>query len=163
MAYYRLPAGVPTVLDLHNVEYEVLVRAAEARGGGAVRRLYNQAEAVKFRRDEPRLWRRFTALLTTSERDRQQVLAHAPGLAVTVVPNGVDTAFFHPAPPDHAVPDAAPTVVFTGMMAYYPNQDGVLYFAEQIWPLVRREIPAARLLVVGTDPPPAIQALADGD
>ena len=162
MGYYRLPAGVPAVLDLHNVEYEVLVRAAAARGGGVTRRLYNQAEAVKFRRDEPRLWRHFTALLTTSERDRQQVLAQAPGLPVTVVPNGVDTAFFHPAPPDHTVANSAPTVVFTGMMAYYPNQDGVLYFAEQIWPLVRREIPAARLLVVGTDPPPVIRALADG-
>jgi sugar transferase (PEP-CTERM/EpsH1 system associated) len=162
MAYYRLPAGVPAVLDLHNVEYEVLVRAAEARGVGAVRRLYNQAEAVKFRRDEPRLWRRFTALLTTSERDRQQVLAHAPGLDVTVVPNGVDTAYFHPAPPDYTSSDAAPTVVFTGMMAYYPNQDGVLYFAEQIWPLVRQAIPAARLLVVGTEPPPVIRALDDG-
>lgn len=161
MAYYRLPAGVPAVLDLHNVEYEVLVRAAGARGVGMVRRVYNQAEAVKFRRDEPRLWRRFTALLTTSERDRKQVLVHAPGLAVTVVPNGVDTAFFHPAPPAPAPKAAPPTVVFTGMMAYYPNQDGVHYFAEQIWPLVRRAIPAARLLVVGTDPPPAIRALAD--
>jgi glycosyltransferase involved in cell wall biosynthesis len=163
MAYYRLPGGVPTVLDLHNVEYEVLVRAAGAPGVGAVRRVYSQAEAVKFRRDEPRLWRRFTALLTTSERDRQQVLAHAPGLQVTVVPNGVDTAFFHPAPPDYVRTGAEPTVVFTGMMAYYPNQDGVLYFAEQIWPLVRREIPAARFIVVGTDPPPAIRALAEGD
>ncbi len=158
MAYYRLPAGGPTILDLHNVEYEVLVRTAAMTGGGASRRLYNQAEAFKFRRDEPRLWRRFTALLTTSERDRQQVLAHAPGLAVTVVPNGVDTTFFHPAPPDHAEAPA-PTVVFTGMMAYYPNQDGVLYFAEQIWPLVRREIPTARLLVVGSEPPPVIRAL----
>ncbi len=162
MGYYRLPVGVPAVLDLHNVEYEVLVRAAGARGGGATRRLYNQAEAVKFRRDEPRLWRRFTALLTTSERDRRQVLAHAPQLPVTVVPNGVDTAFFHPAPPDHRA-SATPAVVFTGMMAYYPNQDGVLYFAEQIWPLVRQAIPAARLLVVGTDPPAAIRALAEGD
>jgi sugar transferase (PEP-CTERM/EpsH1 system associated) len=162
MGYYRLPAGVPAVLDLHNVEYEVLVRAAGARGVGATRRLYNQAEALKFRRDEPRLWRRFTALLTTSARDRRQVLAHAPHLPVTVVPNGVDTAFFHPAPPDHP-PATAPTVVFTGMMAYYPNQDGVLYFAEQIWPLVRQAIPAARLLVVGTDPPAAIRALAEGD
>ena len=45
-------------------------------------------------------------------------------------------------------------------MAYYPNQDGVLYFAEQIWPLVRRESPGGAAAVVGTDPPPPIRALA---
>jgi glycosyltransferase involved in cell wall biosynthesis len=118
MGYYRLPPGVPTVLDLHNIEYEVLARAAQAGGVGLVRRLYNQAEAVKFRRDEPVVWRRFAALLTTSERDRRQVLAHLPQAPVTVVPNGVDTAFFHPAPSGPPGNGHAPGVVFTGMMAY---------------------------------------------
>src|SRR5947208_1746159 len=83
--------------------------AAGAGSGGAVRRLYNQVESAKFRRDEPRLWRRFTALFTTSEPDRRLVLAHWPGAAVTVVPNGVDPDFFHPAPPDR-VETAPPTI-----------------------------------------------------
>jgi glycosyltransferase involved in cell wall biosynthesis len=158
MAYYRLPPGVPAVLDLHNIEYEVLARVAQAPGTGLVRYLYNRAEALKFRRDEPALWRRFTALLTTSERDRRGVLAHLPGARVTVVPNGVDTAFFHPANGGGA--GHAPRLVFTGMMAYYPNQDGAGYFVEQIWPLVRRAEPRASLTLVGAEPPPAVQALA---
>jgi sugar transferase (PEP-CTERM/EpsH1 system associated) len=162
MGYYRLPPGVPAVLDLHNIEYEILVRAGQARGVGAVRRLYNQWEAVKFRRDEPALWRRFAALLATSERDRRQVLAHVPGAQVTVVPNGVDTAFFHP-PPAPGNGAAPPEVVFTGMMAYYPNQDGVAYFAERIWPLVRAAVPAAHWTIVGAEPSPGVQALAGAE
>jgi glycosyltransferase involved in cell wall biosynthesis len=77
-----------------------------------------------------------------------------------VVPNGVDTTFFHPAPPGMApAPGADPQIVFTGMMAYYPNHDGVLYFADAIWPAIRRELPAAHWLIVGAEPPPAVRAL----
>ena len=158
MGYYRLPASAPAVLDLHNIEYEVLVRAARAPGVGGVRRVYNRVEAGKFRREEPHVWRRFRALLTTSERDRRLVLAHRPEATVTVVPNGVDTVFFHPRPDDEAAQTAR--LVFTGMMAYYPNQDGATWLADQIWPAVRAAVPAAELFIVGVEPPPAVQALA---
>ncbi|HET7077607.1 MAG TPA: glycosyltransferase [Chloroflexia bacterium] len=159
MAYYRLPVGVPAVLDLHNVEYEVLGRVA-AGGGAPLRRLYNWAEYRKFRRAEPQLWRRFATLLVTSERDGVLVRQHLPGARPVVVPNGVDTAFFHPAPPGAGPePGADPQIVFTGMMAYYPNHDGALYFADAIWPAIRQALPAARWLIVGVAPPPEVRAL----
>jgi len=159
MAYYRLPAGVPAILDLHNVEYEILGRVA-AGGGAPVRRLYNWAEYLKFRRAEPQLWRRFPLLLVTSERDGALVRQHLPQARPVVVPNGVDTTFVHPAPPGMGpAPGADPQIVFTGMMAYYPNHDGALYFADAIWPAIRRELPAAHWLIVGAEPPPAVRAL----
>lgn len=161
MAYYRLPVGAATVLDLHNVEYEVLGRVA--RGGGApVRRLYNWAEYMKFRREEPRLWRRFQHLLATSDRDAALVRRLWSAAPVSVAPNGVDTAYFTPPPPGMGpAPDAAPHLVFTGMMAYYPNTDAALWFADAIWPLIRRELPAARWTIVGAEPPPQVRALGD--
>ncbi|HEX6608098.1 MAG TPA: glycosyltransferase, partial [Chloroflexia bacterium] len=159
MAYYRLPAGVPAVLDLHNVEYEVLGRVA-AGGGAPLRRLYNWAEYRKFRRAEPQLWRRFATLLVTSERDGALVRRHLPGARPVVVPNGVDTGFFRPPPPGAGPePGAGPQIVFTGMMAYYPNHDGALYFAEAIWPAIRQALPAARWLIVGVEPPSEVRAL----
>jgi polysaccharide biosynthesis protein PslH len=161
MAYYRLPAGAATVLDLHNVEYEVLGRVAHA-GGAPVRRLYNWAEYVKFRRAEPRLWRRFGRLLVTSDRDAALVRRRWPTAPVTVAPNGVDTAYFMPPPPGLGpAPDAAPHLVFTGMMAYYPNTDAALWFADAIWPLIHREAPDARWTIVGAEPPPQVRALGD--
>jgi glycosyltransferase involved in cell wall biosynthesis len=132
-----------------------------AAGGGApLRRLYNWAEYRKFRRAEPQLWRRFATLLVTSERDGTLVRQHLPGARPVVVPNGVDTAFFHPAPPGAGPePGADPQIVFTGMMAYYPNHDGALYFADAIWPAIRQALPAARWLIVGVEPPPEVRAL----
>ncbi len=160
MAYYRLPAGVPALLDLHNVEYEILGRVARA-GGAPLRRVYNWAEYLKFRRAEPQLWQRFTGLLVTSARDGELVRRDWPAARVTVVPNGVDTAFFHP--PDGPGPATDPQIVFTGMMAYYPNHDAVLYFAEAIWPAVHAAVPGVGWTIVGAAPPAEVRALATPD
>jgi glycosyltransferase involved in cell wall biosynthesis len=52
-------------------------------------------------------------------------------------------------------------MVFTGSMDWLPNEDGIFYFAEQILPLVRREIPNATLTVVGRSPSARLLALAE--
>ena len=51
-------------------------------------------------------------------------------------------------------------MVFTGTMDWMPNEDGVAYFVDKIFPLVRRDVPAAAFWVVGRRPPRRIQALA---
>jgi glycosyltransferase involved in cell wall biosynthesis len=44
-------------------------------------------------------------------------------------------------------------------MNYTPNVDGALWFCQNVWPAVRRLRPDAELLVVGSDPVPAIRRL----
>ena len=53
-------------------------------------------------------------------------------------------------------------MIFTGVMDYEPNSKGLIWFVRECWPKVRRELPAAKLLVVGTRPTKEIRAL-DGD
>src|SRR6185503_7113005 len=52
--------------------------------------------------------------------------------------------------------------VFTGSMDWYPNEDGILYFADTILPLIRRECPDAQVTVVGRDPSARLRAAASG-
>ena len=51
--------------------------------------------------------------------------------------------------------------MFTGVMGYEPNADAAQYFCNQIFPLVRREVKDARLLIVGHASPPTVQRLAE--
>lgn len=52
-------------------------------------------------------------------------------------------------------------VLFLGGFGHPPNIDAVEYFAEQIWPLVRSQIPVdAKFYIVGNAPPDKIKALA---
>ena len=53
-----------------------------------------------------------------------------------------------------------PTVVFMGSMDWYANVDGVTWFVEVVWPLVQRQMPQAKFVVVGRKPPPEILAMA---
>ena len=78
--------------------------------------------------------------------------------SVSVVPNGVDSTFF--APRAGGTP-AKDVVLFTGAMDYFPNIEGVVWFAKEIWPLVRKEKPQARFVIVGPRPDESVVALAD--
>jgi sugar transferase (PEP-CTERM/EpsH1 system associated) len=65
-----------------------------------------------------------------------------------------------PAVERHLLPAAtAPLLVFTGAMDYRANADGVQYFAREILPLVRSSHPDVRLLIVGSNPSPAVRRL----
>lgn len=79
------------------------------------------------------------------------------------ISNGVDLDYFKPdaalAPPP-AEPGRA-DFVFTGTMNYPPNEDAARWFAEDIFPLIRKAMPEARFLVVGSNPSPMVQKLAE--
>jgi polysaccharide biosynthesis protein PslH len=48
-------------------------------------------------------------------------------------------------------------------MSYLPNHQGIAWFAEEVWPLIRRAAPGVELDVVGRGPPPNVQALGEID
>jgi polysaccharide biosynthesis protein PslH len=47
-------------------------------------------------------------------------------------------------------------------MFWPPNVEGVLWFAREVLPLVRREAPDTRFVVVGKNPPSSVRDLASG-
>ena len=75
---------------------------------------------------------------------------------VQAIPLGIDTTRFGRLPSR----DAPPVVAFTGNMGYQPNIEAVLWFTKNCWPAVRHAVPDARLVVAGSNPVPAIRALA---
>ncbi len=81
---------------------------------------------------------------------------------VHAVRNGVDTDYFSPRG-EYADPYAGrgPVMVFTGAMDYWANVDAVRWFADEILPSIRRQIPAAEFFVVGARPTPEVLALGE--
>ena len=88
----------------------------------------------------------------TEAQSFQELIPAAAGKAV-VVPNGVDSDHFSPGirGPRPFGP-GGPVVAFTGDMSYWPNEDAVLWFAEQVLPRLRAECPDLRFVVVGRGP-----------
>jgi glycosyltransferase involved in cell wall biosynthesis len=85
--------------------------------------------------------------------DREQI-DHPAKEQIHVIPNGVDGEFFVPVEREKSY-----DVVFTGNMGYPPNVNAAEYLAGEIFPLVLKRKPGARLLLAGATPHPKVQAL----
>lgn len=120
--------------------------------------LYSLIQWRRLRRYEADLCRRADFVVAVSEADAEALRALVPGLSPTVVPNGVDVSAYDPRTPP-APGMGAHALVFTGKMDFRPNVDAVLWFAGEVLPLVRREVPDAHFWVVGQRPHPRLASL----
>ena len=93
---------------------------------------------------------------------------------ITAISNGVDLDYFSPTfsqrqatrnqlasgnqPPETS--NQQPVIVFTGVMNYFANVDGVVWFTKEILPLIRKEIPEIRFYIVGRNPTKEVLSLA---
>jgi glycosyltransferase involved in cell wall biosynthesis len=55
----------------------------------------------------------------------------------------------------------ATDLVFVGSMDWMPNVDGMVWFAKEVWPLIRRKLPGCTLAVVGRTPAREVTALGE--
>jgi polysaccharide biosynthesis protein PslH len=156
-AGYRLPAGTRIIIDQHNIEYELLKRTYEQEKA-PLRKWYNWQESRLLKQDEIERCRKADVVLVTSERERLVLKGLLPENVIEVVPNGVDIETFYAHGSEREVPNQ---VIFTGTMDYYPNIHGVLFFAQQCWPLIRAQVPTATWQIVGRNPPPEVHRLAE--
>jgi sugar transferase (PEP-CTERM/EpsH1 system associated) len=154
----RLPC--PGILFTHNVEAEIWRRHAETAANPVARHLLGQ-QWRRMLRFEGDALRRFDLVLAVSDADRETFARLYPGAVrepVHVVQTGVDTTYFAPAA---AAQPPAPHLVFTGSMDWLPNEDGMLYFVNDILPHIRASIPGVTLSIIGRAPTPAVQKLAE--
>lgn len=111
---------------------------------------------------ERRIYRDMDRVLLVSEQETGYFPAADSERKLTAMPNGVDLEFFRRAP--GRLPDTGgPTLVFTGMMDYWPNVEGVQWFVNEIYPDVRRAVPDVRLFVVGGRPGRSLRRLDGSD
>ena len=154
----RLPC--PAILFTHNVEAEIWRRHAETAAGGLFKSLYTQ-QWKRMLRFEGRTVARFDRVLAVSDVDRdtlQRLYGDALSAPVSVIPTGVDTAYFTPRP---ATRPSSRRIVFTGSMDWLPNADGVLFFCREVLPIVRQAEPDVTFTIVGRSPTPAVRRLSD--
>ena len=78
------------------------------------------------------------------------------------ITNGIDFSYFaagtdqpNPFPPGNR------GVVFTGAMDYWPNADAAAWFAESLYPAVRRSVPEAVFFIVGGNPTGKVRKLGE--
>lgn len=154
-----------TIFDAHNCE-TLLQRRAFQTDLRHPRRwpaaLYSLLQSRKLGRFEAEVCRRAKHVTCVSAEDAAALRTLSPalgGVNPLVIPNGIFLSdYTQPAGANHPTTQP-PRLVFTGKMDYRPNVDAVIWFANSILPLIRRQIPEAEFVIVGQKPTKAVWEL----
>jgi len=145
----RLSPKTRIILDAHNVDHLLFKQENEARmspdrvSSKELRKKYQRIEET-----EKSLSKHIDAFWACSDIDRNILEDLNVDLPGYTIPNGVDCAamtFRNDSGLDHT----APIILFCGSLGYESNRDGLNWFANECWPLIKAELPSVRLCVVG--------------
>lgn len=158
MAQYATRLPLAKTLDEHNAVYTIVERMARNEMS-LPRRWVMLREYQLLQRYEARVCKQFDYVLTVTEEDRRALHELDATLPITVMPICLDTD----ALPRVARSAYARHIICVGGMFYPPNVDGIVWFAQNVFPLVKPVCPDSELLVVGARPAPALLRLAEQD
>jgi polysaccharide biosynthesis protein PslH len=156
---YALPP-LPTVLDAGAC---VGGRLQGALASSLLKRAAAVAELARTRRTEASYSTRFERIVAASPDDAWglRTLANElignSGAPIHTIPNGVDLDYF--APQGHQRAQA--TLVLSGRMAAPEDEAAALFLARMVLPEIWRIRADVQLFIIGAEPTPAIQALAN--
>ena len=130
-----------SVMDLDDVPSTYL-RTLQQNGGSCVQRLRVGLQMLVAKGREGLLNERFNLISVCSEDDRRYLGFEKK---VHVIPNG----FVRPPAEPLRQTSNPPRVGFVGQFGYLPNFQGIRWFAEECWPRIKRQVPDARLRLMG--------------
>lgn len=139
----RISPSTRHIYDAHNVDSELWKQQAEST---------KQPELLKYAagtlKAEKRLYLDVQMCFCCSEKDRSKLMEFNDNrLHSVVIPNGVDCS----SRPYDANPhkSAIKNILFCGTLDYGPNMEGIMWFYEKIFPLVKTQFPQINFTVVG--------------
>jgi len=148
------------IYDAHNAEWILQKRACTTDIKQPQRwpaALYSWIQWRRLVRYEADVMQQTAHTAAMSEQDKAALHQINPSAPITIVPNGVDlTAYgqFSGTPINY-------DLIFTGKMDFRPNIDAVLWFGQQVLPLIQAQRPDTTFAVVGQRPHPRLDVLRD--
>ncbi len=123
------------------------------------RSLY-RVELSKVKAYEPYIMQKYDSCLLISEHDKNAIQGSEKFDNVFYSPHGVDVEFFSRTP---SRPRDDKSILFCGVLETPTNQDAVLNFYNNIFPLVKKRVPDIKFTIVGRNPPKSITQLGELD
>lgn len=161
--FYMMPhipeTSIPIILAEQTVEY--LGYESYASKAPFYLKPFLNIDINKIKRWEKFYWNACQRLVVMSDADKKLIAGNMTDPSkISVVENGVDTLWFSEV--ERAEPEE-PTILSVGTFKWLPNIEAVSYLVEKVWPIIGKEIPNARLNIVGNDPTPKILSYGDRD
>jgi len=151
MAEYTKDMNEPKVLDLIDLMQLNLKKRISIEK--FIRKIFFKEELKRITRYENQMITKYDVSILVSDNDKN----HIESDKIAAVSLGIDTHVFkrYSNLPDNK------TIIFSGNMEYFPNENAVIWFIEECFWMIKREIPDAKLVIVGNNPNSEIKKIGD--
>ena len=155
-AQFHTEARLPGVLSQQNVDSAIWRRLCRETVNPFYKFAY-WTQQLAFQRYERVLSPKFDAVTCTSDIDATVFERHCRADVIEIIPNGVDITHYQP-----DVSSEVPAhLIYIGSMDWYPNEDAVGFFADEVLPRIQERVPDVRFSIVGGNPSARVQKLAE--
>lgn len=138
----------PVVLDQH--ESEELVYIDYIKDGNILEKVFSWVNLVKFQRFHKNNFPKISGIFCVSEEEYDFTTKQTGNLLKAwVIPNGADESFFNP---EKSSGKKSNYIVLCSNMSIRRNVDAAVWFANNIFPKVKKEVKDAEFWIVGAHP-----------
>ncbi|MCX6252718.1 MAG: glycosyltransferase family 4 protein [Bacteroidetes bacterium] len=138
-----------TVLHAHNIEHLIWERIAVA-ARNPLRKAYLIHLAKTLKAYELSVINRFDGLCAITGKDLDFFIDHGCKIPATDIPFGIDPGSY-PAGNDKA--DHSNSLFSIGAMNWIPNQEGIRWFLQNVWPDIHQQFPSLKYYIAGREMP----------
>lgn len=151
----RKYSNAKVVLRAHNIEHKIWQRIAEGCSN-PFKRLYLTQLYRSLRRFEVNILDRVDGIVAITPVDARNFARICSNNNIISIPFGINLSTLDPAP---SQPDNA-TLFHIGAMNWFPNQEGIKWLLNNVWPKVLRTLPGIQLHLAGRYMPEWMQKLS---
>lgn len=147
------------VLDLHNALWVLYKRLSESLAASKPMKYILMRDWRLLKSYEGKICRDFDAVTAVSTEDKTALVEAGAQRDITVIPIAIDTD-------EQAQVMRQPTgphIIHIGTMYWPPNIEGITWFLDEIYPLVKARVPDVRCTLIGARPPASITERAKDD
>ena len=155
-AQFHTETRLPGVLSQQNVDSAIWRRLCSETANPFYKFAY-WTQQLAFQRYERVLSPKFDAVTCTSDIDAAVFQRHCSENVIEIIPNGVDVTHYQP---DFSA-EVSAHLIYIGSMDWYPNEDAVSFFADEVLPRIQENVPDVRFSIVGGNPSARVQKLAE--
>ncbi len=150
------PSSCTSFLVMHDIRSLVYQRQVKI-ASNKFKKYYLQREAQRYYQFEKKYCQKFDMVIALSKEDAAFIEKNYQPKHLAIVPIPIDMDYF--SFPANLI-EKPHRIVFTGYMAHPPNVDAAIFFAKEVFPLIRQQIKNAEFYIVGKTPVESVCKLA---
>ena len=155
---YELNLEDKSIIEMTDALSKTYLLSSKAQGVGLLKYVYilEQRLIAKY---EKFVVKHFPKVVLVSQADIDYLKERIPGETPSLALHSNGVGYIDEISTSYNVDK----ICFLGNMRSMQNQDAALYFAKEVFPLVKKQHPNAKFYIVGSLPPPNIRAIASDD